>query len=197
MGGRNRLSTQTYRSASNGDLAPTVIPFKTVHTFHLRQRHRLHKFSPSSPETHTADLCPYTRLFWPISSGTHVRYISMLLLPIWSGCLSITITQYTLCLRGKWDDVLGVNPPFSVRHMTYTVYRRTFPILIFTQSLHNVVSTAFFFTKRRAGVTPALLYSFFHFLSTLQRLWNCSPCEYENAGHGQRKRTICCEPRLS
>ena len=88
---------------------------------------------------------------------------------------------------------------YSLRrgHVIYTFYRRTSPAFdLYTISLQRCVHDIFF-TKRRVGVTLVLLYTFHHFSSTLQKTLDRSPCEYENAGHGRKRRIICSEPRLN
>ena len=69
--------------------------------------------------------------------------------------------------------------------------------LIFTQFLHNVVSTAVFFYKTSCWCNACSLVFFLSLSFYPSNTLDCSSCEYENAGHGQRKRTLCCEPRLN
>ena len=161
----------------------------------LHLRHQLREPSSASPDT---------RLF-----GLSCFYISSCILV---HCLSFIppliyftrpIVRYAIHDDRAVFEMVGSGAITwaSIRSVSLVTWFTPFigglpRFLILTQSFYNVVSTTFF-TKGRVGVTPILLYTFHHFPSTLQKTLDCSPCEYENAGRGRKRRMVCSGLRLN
>jgi hypothetical protein len=154
----DRRWTRTCRFASN-DLVRAVITLQAVHVNRVRLDHR-------RPESSSDGTLPLLCLFCVLIYLDARTVLSPLLL-----IHPVRLPYHLIhrdCSVGKWDDILGVYSPFPRVHFLSEL--RAVPVLIFTQSFYNVVSTTVF-TKRRAGVTLVLLYTFHYFPSTLQGLW--------------------------